>query len=163
MLDGVKAGAFGEHPACEDAVLVARELDLVDLHERGRVRRLGRRARIANARRNLQRAEFDCLIDGHFQMRDAARHFVEGGEDGDLVLDGLGMESLTRQRHGACRNRCQKRSADKPPPIHGDPFASHHAAHLIPPCPRRFSRVCSLSIKRLVDHWGNGVAQAPHS
>jgi hypothetical protein len=38
-------------------------------------------------------------------MRDAARHFVEGGEDGDLVFDGLGVESLTRQRHGACRNR----------------------------------------------------------
>jgi hypothetical protein len=69
------------------------------------VRRLGRRARVANTRRDLQRAEFDRLIDGNFQMRDAARHFVEGGEDGDLVFVGLGVESLTRQRHGACRNR----------------------------------------------------------
>jgi hypothetical protein len=33
VLHGVKAGALGEHPAGEDAVLLARELDLVDLHE----------------------------------------------------------------------------------------------------------------------------------
>jgi len=33
MLDGVKAGAFGEHPAREDAMLLARELHLVHLDE----------------------------------------------------------------------------------------------------------------------------------
>ena len=31
MLDGVKAGALGEHPAREDPMLFARELDLIDL------------------------------------------------------------------------------------------------------------------------------------
>ena len=76
-------------------------------------------------------------------MGDAAGDFIEGGEDGDLVLDGLGVESLTRQRHGACRNRRQKRPADEPPPIHGDPFASHHAAHLMPPCPSPVAPGCA--------------------
>jgi len=33
MLHGVKTGAFGEHPAGEDALLLARELDLVHLDE----------------------------------------------------------------------------------------------------------------------------------
>jgi len=33
MLDGVKPGALGEHPAGEDPLLLARQLDLVDLDE----------------------------------------------------------------------------------------------------------------------------------
>jgi hypothetical protein len=33
VLHGVKAGAFGEHPAGEDALDVAVELDLINLHE----------------------------------------------------------------------------------------------------------------------------------
>jgi hypothetical protein len=33
MLDGVKARALGEHPAREDPMLLAREFDLVHLHE----------------------------------------------------------------------------------------------------------------------------------
>jgi hypothetical protein len=33
VLHGVKAWAFGEHPAGEDALDFARELDLVHLHE----------------------------------------------------------------------------------------------------------------------------------
>jgi hypothetical protein len=33
VLHGVKAGAFGEHPAGEDALNVTVELNLVDLHE----------------------------------------------------------------------------------------------------------------------------------
>jgi hypothetical protein len=33
MLHGVKPGALGEHPAGEDALLLARELDLVHLDE----------------------------------------------------------------------------------------------------------------------------------
>jgi hypothetical protein len=33
VLDGVKAGAFGEHPAREDALHLPGELDLVDLDE----------------------------------------------------------------------------------------------------------------------------------
>jgi len=33
VLDRVKAGAFGEHPAGEDALHLSRELHLVDLDE----------------------------------------------------------------------------------------------------------------------------------
>jgi hypothetical protein len=33
MLDGVKPGALGEHPAGEDPLLLAGELDLVHLDE----------------------------------------------------------------------------------------------------------------------------------
>jgi len=44
VLDRVKAGALGEHPAGEDPLHLARQLDLVDLDEGGGVGRLGRRA-----------------------------------------------------------------------------------------------------------------------
>jgi hypothetical protein len=36
VLDGVEAGAFGEHPAGEDAPDLAVERDLIDLDERNR-------------------------------------------------------------------------------------------------------------------------------
>ncbi len=59
----VETGALGEHPAGEDTLLLAVEHDLVDLHERGGARRLGRRARVAGARRDLERAELAGLIE----------------------------------------------------------------------------------------------------
>jgi hypothetical protein len=91
MLDGVKAGAFREHPACEDALLLTRELELIDFDERRRVRRLGRRPRVAHARRDLQRAELDRVIDLDFEMRDAAGNLVERGKHGDRILDRIGV------------------------------------------------------------------------
>jgi hypothetical protein len=54
------------------------------------VRRLGRRARVAHARRDFQRAEFHGFVDGNFERGNAARHLVECGKHGDLVLDDLG-------------------------------------------------------------------------
>ena len=98
----MKPGALGEHPAGEDAVLLAGELDLVHLDERGGVRRFRGRAGIADPRRDLQGAELDRLIDGNLQMRDPTRHLIESGEDGDLVLDrlGLGQSAGHSQRHG---------------------------------------------------------------
>jgi hypothetical protein len=41
MLDRVKARALGEHPAGKDPLDLARQLGLVDLDERGGMRRLG--------------------------------------------------------------------------------------------------------------------------
>jgi len=89
VLDGVKAGAFGEHPAGKDALHLTRELHLVDLDEGGGIRRLGRRSRVADPRRHFQRAERHGLVHGDFEMRDAARHLVERGEHGDRVLEGF--------------------------------------------------------------------------
>jgi hypothetical protein len=97
MLDGVKPGAFGEHPAGKDPLLLAAELDLVHLDERGGVGCLGGRAGIADPWRHLQSAELHRLIDGNLEMRDPPRDLVEGGEHGDLVLDDLGLRQLRRQ------------------------------------------------------------------
>jgi hypothetical protein len=91
MLDRVKAGTLGKHPAGEDALLLAGQLDLIDFDEGGGVGRLGRRTRVAHARRYLERAELDGLVDGDFEMRDAPRDLVEGGKHGRLVLDLLGL------------------------------------------------------------------------
>jgi hypothetical protein len=91
VLDSVKAGALSEHPPRKDALHVAGERDLVDLDEGSGVGRLGRRPRIANPRRDFQRAEFHGLIQRNLEMRDAASHLVEGGEHGDRVLDDLGL------------------------------------------------------------------------
>ena len=96
MLDGVKTRALGEHPAGEDPLDLSRQLDLVDLDEGGRMRRLGRRRRIAHPRRHLQRAELDRLVDGDLEMGNAARDLVEGGEHGDRVLDRLGQSEARR-------------------------------------------------------------------
>ena len=78
----VEAGALGEHPAREDALLLAVEQDLVDLHERGRPRRLGRRAGVADARRDLEGAERLVLLSCDGELLDGRRHLVEGGEHG---------------------------------------------------------------------------------
>ena len=64
MLDAMQAGARREHPAGEDALDLALQRDLVDLDESVGVGRLGRRARVADARRDLQRAELHRFVDG---------------------------------------------------------------------------------------------------
>jgi hypothetical protein len=101
VLDGVKARAFGEHPAREDALHLPRQLDLVHLHEGRVVRRLGRRARVADARRHFQRAELHRLIDGDLQMRDPTGDLVERGKGRDRVLNliGKGLARDGRAQH----------------------------------------------------------------
>jgi hypothetical protein len=96
----VKAGAVGEHPAGKDTLDLSGELELVNLDEGVGVRRLGWRPGVANPRRHFQRAELHRLIDRNFQMRDAPRHFVEGGKHGDLVLDGFGTHSGHAKHRG---------------------------------------------------------------
>jgi hypothetical protein len=104
VLDGVKAGAFGEHPAGKDTLHLARELHLVDLDEGGGIRRLGRGSRVADPRRHFQRAERDGLIHGNLEMRDAARHLVERSEHRDRILEGFSRGKIQlepgRQREG---------------------------------------------------------------
>jgi hypothetical protein len=104
VLDGVKAGAFGEHPAGKDTLHLARELHLVDLDEGGGIRGLGWRSRVADPRRHFQRAERDGLVNGNLKMRDAARHLVERGEHRDRVLErfrrGKIHREAGRQREG---------------------------------------------------------------
>jgi hypothetical protein len=101
MLDGVKAGAFGEHPAREDALHLPRQLHLIDFDEARRLRRFRGRAAVADARRDFQRSELNGLIDGNLQVRDAARHLIERGEDGDRILDRLGARGCGWKREGA--------------------------------------------------------------
>jgi hypothetical protein len=103
VLDGVKAGALGEHPAGEDALLLAGQLGLVHFDEGCSIRRLRRRARVADARRHLERAEGDGLIDRHFEMRDAARHLVECGEHRDRIL--YDVRGGGGRRHGRERTK----------------------------------------------------------
>jgi hypothetical protein len=104
VLNGVKAGAFGEHPAGKDTLHLAGELHLVDLDEGGGIRRLGRGSRVADPWRHFQRAERHGLVDGNLEMRDAARHLVERSEHRDRVLEGFRRSKIQlepgRQREG---------------------------------------------------------------
>jgi len=54
------------------------------------MRRLGWRPRIADARRDFERAELNGLADRDLQMRDAPRDLVERRENGDRVFDLVG-------------------------------------------------------------------------
>ena len=85
MLDGVEARAFGKHPAGEDAPDLAVERDLVDLDEGVGLRLLFLGPRIADARRHLQCAELDRLVDIDVEGDDAAGDLVDAGELGHRV------------------------------------------------------------------------------
>ena len=89
MLDRVQAGARREHPAGEDALDLALQRHLVDLDEGVGVRRLGRRPRVADARRHLQRAELHRLVDRDVERDDAAGDLVEAGEHRGRIGDAL--------------------------------------------------------------------------
>ena len=108
MLDRMQAGARREHPAGEEPLDLVRQRDLVDLDEGGGLRRLGRRARVADARRHLQRAELHRLVDQHVEVDGAAGDLVEAGELGDRIAD----------RRGTVQDSCERdqdRAAESAP------------------------------------------------
>jgi hypothetical protein len=109
MLDRVEPGAFGEHPACEHALLLAVEQHLVHFYEGGRLGRLCRRARVAHTRRHFQGAELRRLIERNLKARDLGGHLVEGGEHGDRVLDALGCG----RRGGEERRKTERRRGEE--------------------------------------------------
>jgi len=130
VLDGVKTGTLGEHPAGENALHLAGQLHLVDLDEGRGVGRFGRRTGIADPRRHLERAELDRLVDGNLEMGDAPGHLVEGGEHRDRVFDDLGSGDLggraegQHQAHAGHRNRAGQAPSAKARSL-------HHTAHLL--------------------------------
>jgi hypothetical protein len=67
--------------------------------------RLGRGPGVAHARRHLERAELDRLIDWNLEMGDTAGHLVEGGEHRDRVLDDFGMGDIYGQTGGQRQSR----------------------------------------------------------
>ena len=108
VIDGVQAGARGEHPAVEDALHLARQRDLVDLDEGVGLRRLGRRPREADPRRHLERAELHRLVDIDVERDDPAGDLVEPGENGDRV-----GELLLGERGEAAPGSTVRASADR--------------------------------------------------
>jgi len=94
VLHRVKPRAFGKHPTGENPLHLSGELDLVHLDKGGGMRRLGGRARVADPRRHLERAELDRLVNGDLKMRDTSGHLVERCEDSDRVLDRVGICEL---------------------------------------------------------------------
>lgn len=121
----MKAGALGEHPAGENPQLLAGKRDLVHLHESCGMGRLRGRPGVADARRHFERAKIDRLVDGDLQMRDSARHLVQGGEDSDRVLDGLGLNDTRLCGHGQYDGRTGHASKECLP-IHENPSALRH-------------------------------------
>jgi len=70
-------------------------------------------------------------------MRDAAGHLVERGEDGDRILDrvglsGAGLKRQSAKHDGAEHDGRGAYATGKSQPFHGNPSASHHAAHRAP-------------------------------
>ena len=98
MLDAVQAGAGGEHPAGEDAIVSLLFGDLIDFHEAVGPRRLGRRPCVADARRDQQRTELHRFVDPRFERDDAAGDLVETGENGGGVADPVGRGGAGGER-----------------------------------------------------------------
>ena len=82
MLDGVQAGTGSKHPAGKDALDLALQRDFVDFDEGIGIGRLGRRARVADPRRHLQRAELHGFADRRIEGDGAAGDLVEAGKHG---------------------------------------------------------------------------------
>ena len=142
MLDGIEAGALGEHPAGEDAADLAIERDLVDLHERISLRFLRLRAGIADTRRHLQGAELYRLVDVDIESDDAPSDLVEAGELGDRIADPLGCRGWCR-RNG-CLAGGHRNPASGPDGRNGrqcDPRGSTQNAH------ERLPVVCARMIR----------------
>jgi hypothetical protein len=144
VLDRVKAGAFGEHPAGEDTLHLAGELHLIDLDEGRGMRRLGGGARIADPGRHLERAELDRLVDRDLEMRDAPCHLVEGGEHGDRVLDDVRVSEVHREPRG---EGCYQQGNRAGYAASGNSHSWHHAAHLLNgPLDNRSGALLALSM-----------------
>ena len=118
MLDGMQAGARGEHPAGEDTLGLLLQSDLVHLDEGGGLRILGRRPGEANARRHLEGAELHGLVDGDVEGDDLAGDLVEAAEHCRRILDPLGLRGASRdcERQGAGNDKPQEPHREFNPP-----------------------------------------------
>jgi len=56
----------------------------------------------------------DRLADGDLEMRDAARHLVEGGKFGNRVLDDLGLSKARQYQGGHDDGRAHRASCPRP-------------------------------------------------
>ena len=110
VIDRMEPRARGEHPSGEQALDLAGQRDLVDLDERVGPRRLGRRPRIAGARRHLERAELHGLVDIDIEADDPPGDLVQSGEYRDRVVDPLGLS-----RGGGGHRRKRDRSENREP------------------------------------------------
>src|SRR5690606_14895728 len=86
MLYGIEARALREHPPAENPPDLAIQSDFIDFDEGIGLRFFGPGARIADARRHLESAELDRLIDVNVKGDDAAGDLVDAGE----FRDGIG-------------------------------------------------------------------------
>jgi hypothetical protein len=110
VLDCVKAGALGKHPAGKDPLHLAGQLDFIHFNKRCRVRRLGRRSRVADPRRDLERAKFDGLIHGNLEMRDATRHLVQCREHSDRIFDRVGLSEFRKRAQSQSQGNCKEQA-----------------------------------------------------
>jgi hypothetical protein len=119
---------------------------------------LAGRACVANARRHFERAELHGLTHLDLKMRDAARHFVKRGEDGDLILDLLGLRRPSQGHGKGCGHH--GRQTDAPAPGMPDPCLRilRHIAYPIAATGIRH-RATPSSSKRVLEYWGNDVAR----
>ena len=125
----MKSRAFREHPAGENPLHLARKLNLIHFYERRGVRRFGRRARVANPGRHLERSELDGLVHGDLEVRDASRHLVEGSENRDRILDRVGVDNGRVQCHS--RGYCKEEAAHSDETVGGPLTPFGHAAYFL--------------------------------
>jgi hypothetical protein len=110
VLDCVKAGALGKHPAGKDPLHLAGQLDLIHFNKRCRVRRFGRRSRVADPRRDLEGTEFHGLVHGDLEMGDATRHLVERREHSDRIFDRVGLSELRKRAQSQSKGNCKEQA-----------------------------------------------------
>ncbi len=101
MLNGVQAGAFGEHPAGENRLPRAVGFDLIDGDETCGLRFLGDGTRHAGMWLDDEATEPPLFVDGDLERGGDAGDLVQACEDSNRIGDAFGMGWRNRQHQDA--------------------------------------------------------------
>jgi hypothetical protein len=105
MFNRMQAGACRKHPARKNALHLRLRVDFIDFDKACCLRRFCRRTRVANARRDLDRAKLNGLIHRDIECDDAPGDFIKSGKDSCRVLDLIGLRNANPARESRSREK----------------------------------------------------------
>ena len=105
MFNRMQAGACSKHPARKNALHLGLRVDFINFNEARCLRRFGWWARVANTRRDLDRAKLHSLIHRDIECDDAPGDLVETGKDSGRMFDLIGLRNAHPARESRSREK----------------------------------------------------------